>query len=269
MREISFEESKKLELDILLDIHKFCEENGLSYFLAYGTLIGALRHKGFIPWDDDIDIQMPRADYNKLIETYKSDRYTLIKPGSARAVHSFVKIIDERTVKIEPEYDYKNGNLGIDIDIFPIDGAPQDDAQYDKWFNKLRRIYRNYVYAMKKPEGSFKHVAKVKLIKLFLKKPEYYLRKAEELHRLYPYESSQYVAAVESCFNGKGNRVKAECFDGFTLVPFEGYQLRAPLGYDTVLRSLYGDYMKMPPADKQVTHHSNNVTWKEEMYEKV
>ena len=110
---------------------------------------------------------------------------------------------------------------------------------------------------------------KVNVIKLFLKDPEYYLKKAEKMHKEYPYASSKYVAAIESCFNSKGNRVSVDCFEDFTLVEFEGNMLRAPVGYDKILRSMYGDYMKMPPKDKQVTHHTNTVMWKDDPDEEV
>ena len=131
MKEISFEESKKLELDILLAVADFCNKNNLTYFLAYGTLIGAIRHKGFIPWDDDIDIQMPREDYNKFIETFSHERYKTIAPGTPLSKHSFVKVIDTETVKIEAHKKYKKGFLGVDIDIFPLDGTPSDENEYN------------------------------------------------------------------------------------------------------------------------------------------
>ena len=142
MREISFEEAKTIEKDILLDIVDFCDTHGLRYYIAYGTLIGAVRHQGFIPWDDDIDINMPREDYNEFLRTYNAERenYRVIDPRSDIARHSFAKVIDVRTVKDEPMINCREP-LGIDVDIFPLDGMPDDMQAYDAWYAELYHIY--------------------------------------------------------------------------------------------------------------------------------
>ena len=247
MKEISFDESKKLELDILLAVADFCDKNNLTYFLAYGTLIGAIRHKGFIPWDDDIDIQMPREDYNKFIESFSHEYYKAVIPGTPMSKHSYVKVIDTRTIKTEPHKKYKAGYLGIDIDIFPIDGAPSDEVEYNAWYDKLQAIYTPFMYSVQSiTKGSLKHNVKLALMKFSLKKPEYYLAEAKKLHEEFPYKTCEYAAAVESNFNGRGNRVPKKYFAGSVDVEFEGHMLRAPICYDKVLRALYGDYMQLP-----------------------
>ena len=166
MKEISFEESKKIELDILLAVADFCDKHNLTYFLAYGTLIGAIRHKGFIPWDDDIDIQMPRADYDKLIATFEHENLKLVAPGTPMSKHSCVKIIDTRTVKKEPHLKYKAGYLGIDIDVFPIDGAPSDEAEYNAWYDQLQKVYSRFVFSTQSfTMDSIKHNIKLAALK--------------------------------------------------------------------------------------------------------
>lgn len=266
MKEILFEEAKKIELDILLDLAEFCEKHGLRYFMAYGTLLGAVRHGGFIPWDDDVDVQMPRQDYNELIRMYNVEKvgsyYRLISPEDPISRHSYIKIIDTRTIKIEKNVDYSAGMLGIDIDIFPIDGQPDDNAEFEKWYGKLQRIYWAYVCHVLKPQRKLKHMG-ILLIRVLSGSKERLRNKAARLHQMYPYESSAFVGAVESCFNFKGNRVQKSCYESYKLMSFEGHMLKAPVGYDTVLTKMYGDYMKLPPKEKQVTHHSNNVYWKE------
>ena len=264
MKELTPEEHKRVELDILLAIADFCDKNNLTYFLAYGTLIGAIRHKGFIPWDDDIDIQMPRADYNKFMETFSHEYLTAVIPGTTMSKHSFLKVIDTRTVKKEPFLRYKAGALGVDVDIFPIDGAPDDEAEYETWYGELTGIYSSFNLAVQSiTPGNIKHNIKLALTKPRLKKPSFYLEKAAEMHSKYPYGKSEYAAAVESSFNGKGNRVPRRCFIGSVDVEFEGHMLRAPICYHRVLTALYGDYMQLPPADKQVTHHTNKAYWKD------
>ena len=265
MKEISFEESKKIELDILLAVSDFCNKNNLTYFLAYGTLIGAIRHKGFIPWDDDIDITMPREDYNKFIATFEHEYLKAVIPGAPMSKYSFVKVIDTRTVKTEPYLKYPAGPLGVDIDIFPIDGAPSDDAEYDKWYDQLMAVYNPFTLSVQSFSMKYlKHSIKLALLKLKLKKPDFYLEEAKKLHALYPYRASEYVAAVECPYNSKKNRVPKQYYVGSVDVEFEGHTFRAPICYDKLLRSIYGDYMQLPPEDQRVTHHTNKVYWKDE-----
>lgn len=274
MQELNVEEGKKIELNILLTIAEFCDRHNLRYFLTYGTLIGAIRHGGFIPWDDDVDITMPRKDYNEFLrlfnEEMKKSHYLVINPYDGRSRHSFAKVIDTQTIKIEPSIFYRKGEeLGIDVDIFPLDGMPSDDKEYEMWYQKLYRIYSRYVHKIIDPRSVNSKIGKLKLLvrkslhgtMLVTKKA--LLDKAAKLHSEYPYESSEYVGAMESMFNGKGNRVKKENFDDFVMVKFEEYSFKAPKGYHEILTSIYGDYMKLPPEEKRVTHHTNKIYLKE------
>ena len=268
MKKLSFEETKNVELNILLDIANYCEQNGLRYFLAYGTLIGAFRHQGFIPWDDDIDIQMPRDDYNLLIKHYnankQNDHLHLISPFDPKSKHSFVKIIDTRTVKMEPNLSYSEGYLGIDIDVFPLDGEPDSEKDFEKWYHSLHNIYYLFALSMVDPKGNWKRRLSIPLIKFFSGGKIKLLNRAAKLHDRYPYNSSEYVGVVESSYNFKGNRVLKSCYENYIMLDFAGYKLRAPAGYDSILKALYGDYMKLPPSDQQITHHTNITYWKDE-----
>lgn len=270
-RPMTMEETKQVELSILSRFDEFCKKHSLTYFLAYGTLIGAVRHKGFIPWDDDIDIQMPRGDYNRLIEL--SDELgtslRLIAPRDADAEHTFVKIVDERTVKVEGGHKYRSDAdlRGIDIDVFPLDGQPTDDAKYKKWYKKLRKTYRKIW--MRELEStsdlklSFKiAIALFKLVRIFLPNRKKLLDRAEALHASYPYESAEYVGCVESYFNGIGNRNPKSAYSKCVLLDFEGEKFPAPVGYHDILTNMYGDYMKLPPKEAQVTHHTNKNYWR-------
>jgi lipopolysaccharide cholinephosphotransferase len=266
MEEITFEELKRIELDILLHVASFCEKHGLRYFLAYGTLIGALRHKGFIPWDDDVDIQMPRSDYNEFLRLFNAENvggdYKVIAPTDKSARHAIAKVIDTRTIKIETLLKYKEP-LGVDVDIFPLGGLPEDNEEFENWYTKIACVYRKLFFKSLSPISSniLKNINIIRR-KIFIPSREKLLQKAAALHAQYPYETSRYVGTIECAFNGKGNRTLKIDFDDFVVVDFEGYTFRAPVGYDRVLRNIYGDYMSPPPKEKQITHHTNKVYWK-------
>ena len=265
MKQIPFEEVKQLELAILADVADFCESNGLEYFLAYGTLIGAVRHKGFIPWDDDIDIWMPRKDYDKFLSSYKSKSgyYRAVSPCDSIARHSMVKVIDTRTAKIEPCIDYKGSYLGVDIDIFPLDGEPDSEDEFSVWFKKLHKLYMEYFYLCVDPKSSKSSLLFSTLLRLCGMTKAKLMAKAGKLHSQYPYESCDIVGSVETIFNSECNRFKKEWFENSLPADFEGYKFRIPSGYDKILTAVYGDYMQLPPEDQQVTHHSNNSFWLE------
>lgn len=262
---LTIEETKEVELSILSSFDAFCREHSLRYFLAYGTLIGAVRHKGFIPWDDDIDIQMPREDYNKLLEIYPvGGKLRLIAPTDPDAEHTFAKLVDTETVKIEAGHRYKTDDdyRGIDIDIFPLDGQPRDDAQYRRWYQKLRRIYRKIWMGELELTGDLKLSFRLAIIcfkafRIFLPSRKKLLAGAAALHAEYPYSESEYVGCVESYFNGIGNRNPKSAYSEAVLLDFEDKRFPAPVGYHDILTNMYGDYMKLPPEDKQVTHHTN------------
>ena len=271
MKAITLEDSKKLELDILQDVAHFCDKHHLRYYLAYGTLIGAVRHKGFIPWDDDIDIQMPRADYNKLIELYNQEkgensRYYLVSPDDKRSLNAFTKIIDTTTIKKEFGIAYKTPDdyLGVDIDVFPLDGAPSDKEEYKKWFKKLIWLYTRYWYKNQNKRDSLKGWLKLfmhKLPGIFLSKKSI-LKKTAKLHAKYPFAECEYVAIVEDASCDFGNHTKKSNYEESVMLDFEDKKFAVPKGYHEVLTAIYGDYMQLPPIEQQVTHHVNTVFYK-------
>ena len=259
MKKLSVEEIKKIEFEILSKVAEFCDKHGLFYCLAYGTLIGAVRHKGFIPWDDDVDIVMPRKDYDYLIENFNKESeetgcYASV-PGKAN--HSFLKIGKLGTLKYEPEYG-KNGGY-IDIDVFPIDGLPEDEGEYQRWYNKLRKLYTAYFYS----KAKFKVLGLREKIKIFVKKclwgcyfnKNKFLKRAKVEHEKYPFESSKYVGMLECCWISNKDRMPKEWYLERIKLEFEGKQFYAPKYYHEILTKLYGDYMTPPPEERRVAEH--------------
>ena len=264
MKELTLEEAKKIMIEILDDVSTFCDNHSIEYFLSSGTLLGAIRHKGFIPWDDDIDIEIPRQDYLKFIKLYKKQgKYSLVCPTDANGYLFHTKVYDNRTVKFEQGVDYERFQpLGVDVDIFVIDGQP-DDEHYDDFKRiTLRNIELNHRLSLcvapyqgrnlwrRLCQFYWKHVGKDVLINEYLYNAT-----------LYPYETSSHAgpADVYSEFN---SRHLKSVYAGRILVEFEGKKYWAPSRYDEYLRDLYGDYMQLPPEDQRYTHHKNNVFWK-------
>lgn len=276
MIEIGLDEHKKLALNILKAVDWICKKNNIRYYLAYGTLIGAIRHHGFIPWDDDIDIQIPRQDYNRFLNIFNEqassngyEHLKVISPYDKCAFHTFAKVIDTRTVKIENGLNYKKYEpLGIDIDVFPIDGQPDDDNEYVKFYEQKRELYLKFQRFVidTKTVCSFRGAAYTYCIQLMCKikneTKQDLVKKADQMAMVYPFESSKYVGAPCSLFSSVRNRHLHTDYENTLEVQFEDSFFSAPSGYDNILHKMYGDYMQLPPLEEQVTHHNNSVYWK-------
>ena len=258
---ISFEEHKKIMLDILLYFDNFCKEHNLRYYLADGSLIGAVRHKGFIPWDDDIDLEMPRPDWIKLKELFKDQgHYVLCAPGDKDSRFHFIKIYDNRTIKIENLVKYDNNYLGVDIDIFAVDGTADEEDEFINIRNKVHDLYGRSCFVKCGPMGSYKWKARYYLTKIRSWNPDKLMAKAISLCMTYDFDKSNYIARYGRF--GIGHRVPKSCYESAVYMEFEGHQLPVPVGYDEVLRAQFGDYMQLPPEDQRVSTHENNIFWK-------
>ena len=261
---LSLEEIQKISLEILLQVTDLCEKLKLRYFLAWGTLIGAIRHKGFIPWDDDVDIWVPRADYEKFVQ-YCIDNKKKIKPfelhhykTNKKYIYPIARFSDSRyTIKYNIAKDY---GLGTFVDVYPLDNYDETDKKQKKIIHKYEKIISTC--------GNKTMVKKGNLLRNILKYPYYKMvvcRYASSLDKM--------IAKMDTVCQKNNNRQtnRFSCLvwncerryyknewlygKGKKSLKFNGTLFRVPYDYDRILREIYGDYMVLPPVEEQVGHH--------------
>ena len=259
----SDERLKQSELNILDTFIKICEENSLRYFLAGGTAIGAIRHNGFIPWDDDIDVAMPRTDYDKFISISKDvlpDNLFLQNHNSDPEYHQgFSKLRNSKTTYIETPSRFLEINHGIFIDIFPIDGVPENPLMKELLFTRSKIVKvllcRNDLSYF---HGKRKLIAKLICTLVREKNTSKILNNFETLVKKYDYDSSKITICYFGSY-GRNEYVERAVYGGGHISYFEGRKIKVPKMYDIYLSMKYGDYMKLPPEEERIGHHNAEV----------
>lgn len=263
MKAISQEEIRSIQIAILNSVDAFCRKNNLKYSLAYGTLIGAVRHKGFIPWDDDIDIIMPRPDYDRFVAKYKDSVYDVLSYRRDVCCHmAFAEVYDNRTILIHGRHSF-----GVFIDVFPVDGLPEKSQlnQYIDIFLKKQ----NAVIRKRKPYANSSDKLKeyfyfcIKNI-LFPRRRLTYISEFESFYKTNNILNSPNAGCLANYGVNKQKEIMpAYIFKEYIELPFEGKYYMCLKYYDEFLQRIYGDYMKLPPVDQQVGHHDFKTYWKE------
>ncbi len=273
MKEMTIEESHEVALDIMKEIHEFCMLNGIHYSLAYGSLIGAMRHQGFIPWDDDIDIWMTRDNFEKFTRSFVSKKgYRLSSIYDEDSLINFDRVYEIQKTYVKHGIISCKGRTGIWVDIMPLDGVPDDESlrleQYDE-FKKLIRKMINYRAWM----NFLRHGGSKSRIKMFIKNlimdglSQFTTKEAKEMHKemvrlskQYTFKPSKYCCYFQcgdAYRKGKQELLLCKSFNDYKLTKFEDTEFMIVKDYDSLLTGIYGDYMKLPPEEAR--HKSHGV----------
>lgn len=262
MDQSTTKELQKKMLEILLYFDEFCKENELMYYLCGGGLIGAIRHKGFIPWDDDIDVFMPRPYYEKLAQIWneKADisKYVYCRTDMNHVYHDAgASVRDVNTTEINRHSVNEDICHGIALEIMPIDGCPKSRLKRaDQLFNAFAFSLFN---AQRLPDnkGKFVRLASMLLLALFHSKRIRYniWKRAEKRMARFSWEKCSEVTELIGSIHGMCLHHPKKDFDNVVYKEFEGHQIPVMVGYDRYLKLIWGDYMQLPPVEKRVAKH--------------
>ena len=259
-------EIQQMELGIMEYIHEVCQKIGVKYFLAYGSLIGAVRHKGFIPWDDDMDICMLREDYEKLQDyliAHPDERYEVMSyKNNLNYVYPFMKVQDNYTYLLEEDVRI-DSNMGIYVDIFPVDGY-EDDADFKNKMTKLIKKRQLSCYTFKGITNTKSLlnslIRYISIVIFYFTNTNKYVEQIDELAKsraVVDYEQVDYLI-----YKDMNKPVwKREWLEQVIVGTFEGKEFMIPKHYHEILTSDYGDYMQLPPLEQRVSHHDFKL-WK-------
>ena len=270
--------TKKLQeklLEILLYFDGFCRENNLRYYLCGGCLIGALRHKGFIPWDDDIDVFMPREDYEKLGQLWKTkgdtSRYCYCRTDKQTLYHhGGASIRDQNTTMINKHSANLDICHGLALEAIPIDGCPE--SKLSRAFQLYNAFVFNLFNVQRLPDNKGRFFRFISMFILgIVRSPERRFKiwkKAQARMTKYRWDECKHVTELIGSIRGMLLRHQKGDFDSAVYLEFEGHMLPAMKGYESYMKKIWGDYMELPPEEQRVSKHDLVHLSIDEPYEK-
>ena len=278
MREMTLLDIQNVSLELLKDVHDFCIRNKITYTLFGGTMIGAIRHHGFIPWDDDVDIAMPRPEYERFIKEYRSNIGFKVKCyefGNCQL--TFARVCEMERTLVKQSLPWTDEETGVYIDVFPLDGVPDDRKQAERCFKELHRSWtctKLARVAQRKisEQLTWKRKMNVLIRKILFRNPiasrvDWVGRHIMACKRI-PYGSTNHFANVSFLEYKMKEYQEVQDFMSTILVPFEDGMFCVCNGYDHLMRSKYGDYMQLPPEEERTLKHGGSkYYWRNEKYQ--
>lgn len=265
MKRLTQRELQVISLDILKDVDAFCKANGIRYSMAYGTLLGAVRHKGFIPWDDDVDIVMLRSDYDRFCREYKSDKYVLF-PGAGKSDSAYVayaRVADMEKTESRTYIPWASRqDAGVRIDVFPLDYTSDDEKEHKQMYKLFCTVYD---FSNQVRKANVKNIPGLPL-KFQIKRIVHSNRFNRRLARQSAEEMAGWLDMLMkkmcstptkhvSQFSCPDRNIRewfdVEDFENLIELPFEDTKFSAPANYDKVLKEWFGDYMQLPPVKER------------------
>ena len=248
-------------LNVALEIKRICDENNISYFLIGGSLLGAVRHQGFIPWDDDMDIGFLREDYEKfliLCNTELNEKYELITTKKPNYGLPFSKIQIKDTLFKEKGAPECNSENGIYVDIFPVDRYP--DTFFDRKIHGIQVLLLRYALLKKCDYQAVKNGIDLKKVigntYTAIHSKEYIVKKIHSVATKYNDKNTKFFYTTGSAYPYGKEIFPQKCFEGqLEEVLFEGIMFKCPHFKEQILEHMYGDYMKLPPQEKRYNRH--------------
>jgi len=243
--------------NMMIQFHQLCQKHNLTYFMLGGTMLGAVRHGDFVPWDDDLDVGLPRKDYERLISLPRSELPENLEILSMEYSHSypynFAKIVEKNTTIVE-DIGGKSYVMGVYIDVFPLDGMGNSMSQAKRRIAiaKLLRVCAIMCYTRKKSDSFWRNLLKSIIWIVGMTKWQKILNRTLKGKS---FETSKFVGNFLGAWSEK-EIMPREIFGTPTLYPFREKRFYGPEKFDDYLKRLYGDYMKLPPVDKRKSHHS-------------
>lgn len=263
MRRLTIQEVRKIQLEILDVVAKFCDENNINYWLNGGTLLGAIRHKGYIPWDDDIDLGMLRPDYDKFMKLFNehNTRYKFFCIENKPDFHTLAAQIIDMNNNIVLYF--RAVKIGIGVDLFVFDNAPDDDKIAEEMFKRrgnLKKWHNRRVLPLFKckPVGNIFRRICAYTLRIFLRilPRDYFSKKLIATIKRFSNENTKRVGDFTGLHDAVYDR---EILENLTTAEFEGKFYKVPVRYDEFLRGLYGDYMQLPPEEERVPSHPYDI----------
>lgn len=270
---MTLKDIQDVSLYIMKHIHDFCIKNNIKYSLGYGSMIGAVRHNGFIPWDDDMDIIMPRPDYDRFIQLYcDNEEFRLLAPEKQNSLKPYARLCEIKRTKAVVRLPWFEGEVGLWIDIFPIDGVDEIAEKRNVDNQRLIKLNKDLKHKRASMIKLSIHSSLMWNLRVFAHMVVHshfdkkrLLDEIVFLMKKHSYESSRFCGNL-----GFTGYIKRECldkdiFERVILHPFEDAEFFILKEYDKNLRNYYGDYMKLPPVENQIPGHSDaqRFYWKD------